>query len=796
MLTEINGNIDATYPIITGELTGYLGPIGTVTASADNSVGTPHVVVTQTPTPNGLDIDFAFEEMGIPGLDLTVEQDLTEEQQQTARENIDAQEVLTFDNVPTSGSSNPVTSAGIYAADEDLKDYVDDSINRSSAFFRGNFGTYAALMAVPWQTTDPDAPNFVSNNDYAAVADDETHSHESWRYIYVLEEGGQDNGWTAQYRINESPFTVEQLAAINSGITANDVTKLAGIEQGAQVNTVTGVKGDAEANYRIGNINITKANIGLGNVDNTSDLNKPVSTAQQAAIEAATKALYDVKSAGPAAIVSIHDAEAIPLKSLVAQITPVQDLHGYDNPWPAGGGKNKLAMTLDWIKAANGGTWTGNSVVLNGVTFTVVTDAGGNVTAITASGTAGPSNAILYVGEMASALTEDMILTGCPASGGNSSYRVTYNTIGSDVGSGVTIPSGTIAANVYIRIYQGYAISGTLTFYPMLRLSTESDATFAPYSNICPISGWTGANITHTGKNLFDKSMTFTENKVLNGSGGVDNNNAYSYSDYIRVEPNTDSVFSGTIVVNNAYNSVVYYDANKNFISRYQPSTRDVPAQFTTPNNCHFIRFNASSGAGKDVNTIQLEKGTIATAYEAFGGVLNIDWTSEAGTVYGGTLNVTTGVLTVTKRVPVDASTLSWTKYTYGCGADTDNAVAYTVMSSHYKSIDTGGWDENPDGGIMNIGNAMRINDVAHQPDKTTWENYLAAQTLAGTPVMITYDIATPQTYQLTPTEVKTLLGDNNIFCDTGDVQVTYETGTVAVALADLYEKLAAQIGA
>ena len=32
---------------------------------------------------------------------------------------------------------------------------------------------------------------------------------------------------------------------------------------------VTGIKGDAETNYRIGNVNITKANIGLGNVENT-----------------------------------------------------------------------------------------------------------------------------------------------------------------------------------------------------------------------------------------------------------------------------------------------------------------------------------------------------------------------------------------------------------------------------------------------------------------------------------------------------------------------------------------------
>lgn len=34
---------------------------------------------------------------------------------------------------------------------------------------------------------------------------------------------------------------------------------------------VTGIKGDSELDYRRGNVNITKANIGLGNVDNTSD---------------------------------------------------------------------------------------------------------------------------------------------------------------------------------------------------------------------------------------------------------------------------------------------------------------------------------------------------------------------------------------------------------------------------------------------------------------------------------------------------------------------------------------------
>ena len=82
-------------------------------------------------------------------------------------------------------------------------------------------------------------------------------------------------------------------------MTADEHTKLNGIETGAQVNTVTGVKGNAENDYRTGEINISPANIGLGNVDNTSDANKPISTATQTALDGKVdkengKALTDI----------------------------------------------------------------------------------------------------------------------------------------------------------------------------------------------------------------------------------------------------------------------------------------------------------------------------------------------------------------------------------------------------------------------------------------------------------------------------------------------------------------------
>lgn len=63
----------------------------------------------------------------------------------------------------------------------------------------------------------------------------------------------------------------------NSFTNAN-ATKLNGIETGAQVNAVTSVAG------RVGAITLSKIDVDLSNVDNTSDANKPVSTAQQTAL--------------------------------------------------------------------------------------------------------------------------------------------------------------------------------------------------------------------------------------------------------------------------------------------------------------------------------------------------------------------------------------------------------------------------------------------------------------------------------------------------------------------------------
>lgn len=61
--------------------------------------------------------------------------------------------------------------------------------------------------------------------------------------------------------------------------TTTEKTKLSGIEEGAQKNTVTSVAG------KTGAVTLAKDDVGLGNVDNTSDESKPISTATQTALD-------------------------------------------------------------------------------------------------------------------------------------------------------------------------------------------------------------------------------------------------------------------------------------------------------------------------------------------------------------------------------------------------------------------------------------------------------------------------------------------------------------------------------
>ncbi|WP_370045464.1 MULTISPECIES: hypothetical protein [Salipiger] len=87
-----------------------------------------------------------------------------------------------------------------------------------------------------------------------------------------------ETGATADQTGAEIKAAYEAEADTNA-FTDAEKTKLSGVEAGADVSPVASVAG------KTGAVSLGKADVGLGNADNTSDADKPVSTAQQLALD-------------------------------------------------------------------------------------------------------------------------------------------------------------------------------------------------------------------------------------------------------------------------------------------------------------------------------------------------------------------------------------------------------------------------------------------------------------------------------------------------------------------------------
>ena len=86
------------------------------------------------------------------------------------------------------------------------KDFVNSSISTNTANFLGTYSTLAEIEAIPNPT----------NNDYAFLETADTSGNNVYdRYKYSAE----DEEWLFEYELNNSSFTAEQWATINSGIT-------------------------------------------------------------------------------------------------------------------------------------------------------------------------------------------------------------------------------------------------------------------------------------------------------------------------------------------------------------------------------------------------------------------------------------------------------------------------------------------------------------------------------------------------------------------------------------------------
>ena len=141
------------------------------------------------------------------------------------------------------------------------------------------------LTAVVSNKVDKEAGKGLSTNDYTTAEKNKLSGIAAGAEVNVNADWNANSG---DAQILNKPANLVQDASYvhtDNNYTTTEKNKLSGIEAGAQVNKVTGVKGYWETSYRTGNVSISKANIGLDSVDNTSDADKPVSTAQQAALD-------------------------------------------------------------------------------------------------------------------------------------------------------------------------------------------------------------------------------------------------------------------------------------------------------------------------------------------------------------------------------------------------------------------------------------------------------------------------------------------------------------------------------
>lgn len=141
-------------------------------------------------------------------------------------------------------------------------DTLMDAMAANLGTFRGTYDTTAALEAAwPYST----AASAAQKNDYAFVTI--VTSEYTYYDRYKCVKSATGNNWEFEFRIATSGFTSNQWKALQSLATAEDIA-------------------DLKAHIRNTNNphSVTKAQVGLGKVNNTSDSEKPVSTAQQAAL--------------------------------------------------------------------------------------------------------------------------------------------------------------------------------------------------------------------------------------------------------------------------------------------------------------------------------------------------------------------------------------------------------------------------------------------------------------------------------------------------------------------------------
>lgn len=540
--------------------------------------------------------------------------------------------------------------------------------------------------------------------------------------------------------------------------------------------TVSGVKGDAESTYRTGNVNLTPANIGAKAVQ--SAVSSP--SASGTGVEFIDTISQDAQGVITATKKTVR--EATTSQSGLMSTTQVDRLTYLNDAL--------LTASDNFAPEVNGITYPikAGTLFIRHTSWSTLTDSAGwhlcraLVDITSASGTTSDNKGVTYEDIKVSDLYEEV-------------YALALAAYPTDTASGSAISITDGADGLPVK-------SLVVDIEPVQSGSGDPSPT-----NVRAISGWTGANVVRAGKNLIDianTSLGITQRCTVSISGDVLTATCTtagyvwiggmgSVGDTMTNPAFTVSAKNGVVVsVSTSFqmDSCTVYELkadNKILSSQFIYSKSKSGTYTVTSDDCAKLafRFTFGDAAVGDVfsTTIQLELGSTATAYEPYqGSTLSITFPSEAGTVYGGTLDVTNGVLTadraiftVTSEKLNNAPEHGWNS-TYGAWVRNLN-YNEGITKEYFDSTNTV-----PCSFAPCVVNNRNITSTQYRTSffASGWTSYddfanaVASLEQIGTPMTYVAPLATPVTYQLTPQEVDTLLGNNTIYADTGDVTVTY----------------------
>ena len=292
-----------------------------------------------------------------------------------------------------------------------------------------------------------------------------------------------------------------------------------------------------------------------------------------------------------------------------------------------------------------------------------------------------------------------------------------------------------------------------------------------------PISGYDKVEALSCGVNVWDEEWRLGNYSDSDGSWTTGGTSYVCNKDPIRVIPNTSYYIVGTC-------RLFYYTASGEYIDH----STNISGLFTTPANCAYINIRTTQTTSY-MGGISINYPATQTSYVSSNKTTSIS-ESLGQTVYGGSLDVRTGKLTVTHKM-VDMGDYTWVYRGSSDGVNYFNAAFENMLATAgehsficecYDSVGQRGTNYTISRyNMYDTSAVIYVNDNRYSGDATGAAALKTA--LAG--VKMVYELATPFTIQLTPHEISLLKDYAYVSTNGTNIALAYHNGELA-SLADV----------